>query len=310
MSVALAGETGPWLRRPMSPIFAGFSVGRWLLFAVALVPAGLEAEPEMLRLWDGAPPRSVPSAAAETIDAAGTVGNVSVPAIAVHLPPPERATGQAFIVCPGGSYSRVGLFTSGMGTVDYFVPQGAAVIVLKYRTRPPSTQVVEDSLADAKRAVRLVRHHAARWRIDPTRIGMIGSSAGSHLVLNLATHWDRGDPKAVDPVDRQSCRPDFIGLLCPWPNAQPVTDFPIGSETPPAFVASARDDKVAPTEFAEGIAAAYRRAGVESRLWILEKGGHTAFKLGANRGEGARWPERFSAWWMERFPGGRGGVPP
>jgi hypothetical protein len=67
-------------------------------------------------------------------------------------------------------------------------------------------------------------------------------------------------------------------------------------------VASARDDKVAPTGFAEGIAAAYRRAGVEARLWILERGGHTAFKLGANRGEGSRWPERFSAWLRESFP--------
>jgi acetyl esterase/lipase len=286
----------------MSPLAAGFYLGRWVFFAVALTPAGVGAGPEVLLLWDGPPPHHVPAAGAETIDAVGTVSNVSVPAIAVHLPAPERATGQAFIVCPGGSYSRVGLFTSGMGAVDFFVPKGAAVIVLKYRTRPPSTQVVEDSLADARRAVRLVRLHAARWRIDPSRIGMIGSSAGSHLVLNLATHWDRGEPAAADPVELQSCRPDFIGLLCPWPNAQPVADFPITAETPPAFVASARDDKVAPTEFAEGIAAAYRRAGVESRLWILEKGGHTAFKLGANRGEGAQWPERFSTWLAEILP--------
>lgn len=288
--------------KTMPLISAGFSVGRWMLFAAALPLAGLDAAPTVLPLWDGAPPRFVAGAGPETIDAAGTVGNVSVPVIAVHLPPPDQATGQAFIVCPGGSYSRVGLYTSGMGAVDYFVPQGAAVIVLKYRTRPPSTHVVEDSLADAKRAVRLVRLHAARWKIDPNRIGMIGSSAGSHLVLNLATHWDRGEAGSADPVERQSCRPDFICLLCPWPNAQPVTDFPITAETPPAFVASARDDKVAPTGFAEGIAAAYRRAGVEARLWILERGGHTAFKLGANRGEGARWPERFSAWLRESFP--------
>jgi acetyl esterase/lipase len=278
---------------------AGFFAGRWILALAGTLVAGLQAAPELLPLWDGTPPHHVGTAGAETIDAAGTVGNVSVPAIAVHLPPPERATGRAFIVCPGGSYSRVGLFTSGMGTVDYFVPKGTAIIVLKYRTRPPSIKVVEDSLADARRAVRLVRLHAARWKIDPSRVGMIGSSAGAHLVLNLATHWDRGDARSADPVERQSCRPDFICLLCPWPNAQPVADFPVTVETPPAFVASARDDGVAPTEFAEGIAAAYRRAGVECRLWLLEKGGHTAFKLGTNRGEGARWPERFSMWLEE-----------
>jgi acetyl esterase/lipase len=155
---------------------------------------------------------------------------------------------------------------------------------------------VADALADARRAVRLVRLHAAEWNIDPSRVGMVGSSAGAHLVLNLATHWDRGDPGAAALVERQSCRPDFIGLLCPWPNNQPVSDFPITRETPPAFVASARDDKVAPAAFAEGIAAAYARAGVKHRLWLLERGGHTAFKLGANRGEGARWPDQISAW--------------
>lgn len=265
------------------------------LLALTLL-TGLRAEPVNLPLWEGAPPGFVSTAGPETMDAAGTVGNVSVPAIAVHLPAKEKASGTALIICPGGSYSRVGLFTSGMGTVDYFVPRGVAIIVLKYRTRPPSKDVLADSLADAKRAVRLVRLHAAEWGIDPARVGLIGGSAGAHLVLNLATHWDRGDPAAKGKVERQSCRPDFIGLLCPWPNQQPVADFPVARDTPPAFVASARDDQVAPTAFAEGIAAEYERAGVTCRLWLLAKGGHTAFKLGANRGEGSRWPDQFSAW--------------
>ena len=90
---------------------AGFFAGRWILVSAIMIAAGLRAAPELLPLWDGTPPHHVGTAGAETIDAAGTVGNVSVPAIAVHLPPPERATGQAFIVCPGGSYSRIGLFT-------------------------------------------------------------------------------------------------------------------------------------------------------------------------------------------------------
>jgi acetyl esterase/lipase len=267
-------------------------LGLW----VAGIASGARAAPLSVPLWEGNPPNYRATSVAESSDAAGTVSNVSVPSFDVHLPPREQATGVALIVCPGGSYSRVGLFTSGMGTVDYFVPRGVAIIVLKYRTRPPSTAVVADALADARRAVRLVRLHAVEWNIDPSRVGMVGSSAGAHLVLNLATHWDRGDPGAAALVDRLSCRPDFIGLLCPWPNNQPVSDFPITRETPPAFVASARDDKVAPAAFAEGIAAAYARAGVKHRLWLLERGGHTAFKLGANRGEGARWPDQISAW--------------
>jgi endo-1,4-beta-xylanase len=281
-----------------------FSSSRFTLrprrLASAALAAGVAAvagwaAPLNVPLWDGIPPSFIKDAPPEGIDAAGTVDHVSVPAISVHLPSRERATGAALIVCPGGSYSRVGLFTTGMGTVDYFVPKGIAIVVLKYRTRPPSVNVMADSLADAQRAVRLVRLHATEWGIDPKRIGLVGSSAGSHLVLNLATHWDKGNPAAPSPIDRLSSRPDFIGLLCPWPNSQPVSDFPVTADTPPAFIASARDDQIAPTAFAEGIAAAYAQAGVKSHLWLIEKGGHTAFKTG-NRGEGGQWPQRLTAW--------------
>ncbi|MEN9635627.1 MAG: hypothetical protein RL077_4031 [Verrucomicrobiota bacterium] len=273
--------------------------GRWFGILALATALTFGADPLTLPLWEGTPPNASGNSGPEIVDAAGSVGNVSAPTIAVHLPPRERATGAAFIVCPGGSYSRVGLFASGMGTVGHFLPQGIAIIVLKYRTRPPSTDVIADSLADAKRAVRLVRRHAAGWNIDPARIGLIGSSAGSHLVLNLATHWDRGDARAPIAVDRESCRPDFIGLLCPWPNRQPIADFPITPETPPMFVCSARDDQVAPSTFAADIAAAAGTTGVSCRLWLLERGGHTAFRLTNRRTEGSQWPERLIEWLEE-----------
>lgn len=259
--------------------------------AAADTPAG---PPIVIKLWDDGPPNAVEGAGPETRDARGSVGNISVPEIKVHLPPTDRATGVALIVCPGGSYRQVGLYDSGMFTIDYFVPRGVAVVVLKYRTSPPSTNVAADALADAQRAVRLVRHNAAAWRLDPQRIGMVGSSAGSHLVLNAATHADEGDAHAADAVERHSSRPDFIGLLCPWPNKQGMDDFPVGPNAPPAFVASARDDRVAPTAFAESIAAAYRDAGVPVHLWVVEQGGHRAFVR--KTGEGAQWMDRFSDW--------------
>ena len=200
----------------------------------------------------------------------------------------------ALIVCPGGSYREVGLFAGGMGAVDSFVPKGVTVVVLKYRTKPPSKDVQADALADARRAVRLVRYRAGEWGIDPSRIGMLGSSAGSHLILNLATHTDRGDKQAQDPVEQQSCRPDFVGLMCPWPAKQSIDAFPVDGDTPPAFVASATDDKVAPTAFAEDIVKACHGAGVSAELWTLTRGGHTAFKQAG--GEGAKWPQRFVDW--------------
>lgn len=262
-------------------------------------PCLLATEPLLLPLWDTPPTPPPPGLVAdpqpERMDAEGTVSNVAVPVIAVHLPAPDRANGTALIVCPGGSYSRIGRFTTGVGAVGKFVPRGFAVIVLKYRTAPPVRAVQEAALADAKRAVRLVRHHAHEWHIDPRRVGMIGGSAGGHLVLNLATHSDEGDPGAADPVERQRCRPDFLALLAPWPAKQTVAAFPIVKTTPPMFIAAARDDQIAPAAFAEEIARACEQADVKSRAWIIPEGGHTAFGLGTKH-KGAGWGALFAQW--------------
>ncbi|MFV0338398.1 MAG: alpha/beta hydrolase [Chthoniobacterales bacterium] len=224
----------------------------------------------------------------------GGVAMVSRPEIVVHLPDAETATGLALIVCPGGSYREVGLFADGMRTVPFFTPKGVAVIVLKYRTRPPSRNVVNDALEDARQAVRLVRYHAKEWKIDPERIGMIGSSAGSHLVLNLATHFDNGNSDATDAIGRENCRPNFIALLCPWPNKQTIADFPVTSESPPAFIACAKDDTVAPITFSESIVNAWKGASVPVKFWPLEKGGHRAFKQIKN--PAYQWMERLTEW--------------
>ncbi len=278
-------------------LMMGVGFAAWIFYSQA-ASAGLP-EPITVPLWEGDPPDMVQDAGPELVDERGSVQHVSVPAMAVYLPAAEQATGQVVIVCPGGSYRQVGRFATGMGAVELFLPRGIAVVVLKYRTRPPSPDVRRDALADAKRAVRLVRHHAKAWRIDPQRIDMLGSSAGSHLVLNLATHWDHGQADHADPVERQSCRPDFVTLLCPWPWNQGVEDFPINAQTPPALICSALDDPIAPTRFAKDIAKAYRQAKVPATFWTVEKGGHRAFTIGG-RGPGGRWVDQYWAWLDER----------
>lgn len=252
------------------------------------------AVPTTTKLWEGKPPGFLDAAPPESVTPSGGIANISEPGIAIHLPDKGKENGMALIVCPGGSYREVGRFADGMMTVPYFVSKGTAVFVLKYRTRPPNKEVESLALGDARRAVRYVRFHAREWGIDPRKIGLLGGSAGAHLVLNEATHADNGDPSAPDPIDRESCRPAFMGLLCPWPDKQPVEAFPIDQSTPPAFIASAQDDQVAPTAFAEGIAAALQKAGVPSELWILQSGGHTAFMQ--VMGEGSQWQSRFTAW--------------
>lgn len=252
-----------------------------------------DQKPITLKLWDGDPPGFVKDAGPETTfpQWPGTLGNVSVPSMAVYLPPREKATGAALIYCSGGSYNKVSAVPDEVGNAAHFVPKGVAVIVVKYRTSPPSPDY-SAALNDARRAVRIVRHHAKEWNIDPNKVGMIGGSAGGHLILSVATHWDRGDKEADDPIERQSCRPDFVTALCPWHGRQTAAEFPIDKETPPALLCSARDDLVAPIEFAEGIVAAFDKAGAHAKLWTVDTGGHNAFS-NITTATGAGWIDQF-----------------
>ena len=158
----------------------------------------------------------------------------------------------------------------------------------------------EDALADGERAVRLVRHHAKEWGINPHKIGLLGWSAGANLTLNVASHFDAGKEESSDPVERESSRPDFVVMLSPWPSRprRPITDFPIEENAPPAFIASAKDDKTAPVTFAEAIAAAYAKGGARHLLWVVETGGHGAFTIDSP-GEGGKWIDRFWPWLHE-----------
>lgn len=263
-------------------------------------------------LWPGNPPEMVEGATRGADDGTGRVRDVGIPGALVYLPEvPAPAGGRiAIIVCPGGGYSHLTRLVGADGAVKSFVPRNVAIISLRYRTRPPSPSVDDHALADGKRAVRLVRHHAEEWGIDPRKIGMLGWSAGANLALNVASHFDdpgtgsgdfsrqhSGTPEAEDSVESESSRPDFVVLLSPWPSRppRPIADFPISKNAPPAFIASARDDKTAPVTFAKAIADAYQKAGVAHELWVVETGGHGAFTIDAP-GEGGRWIERFWPW--------------
>lgn len=152
-----------------------------------------------LRLWEGAAP------------GAQGDGPADIPDLTPYLPAPEAATGAAVVVLPGGGYG--GLAPHEGADYALFLQQhGIAAFVVKYRLgsrgyRHPCM------LNDAARALRIVRARAAEWKIDPARIGIMGSSAGGHLASTLLTHWDAGRADAADPVDRLSSRPDF-GILC------------------------------------------------------------------------------------------------
>lgn len=264
------------------------------------LPASAFGEkPSEILLWDTAPPGFIEGAhkAWPGVGAGGVklVSRIGIPSIIVHKPLAPGKKRKAVILCPGGAYQALASVDNGNGTLDPFLKEGFVVIVLKYRTVPNPKQAEIDALVDAKRAVRLVRHRADEWGIDPAQIGVVGWSAGGNLTLNLASTADRGNPQATDPIERQSSRPDFVAMLCPWPTSRPASGYPISKDAPPAFIASAKDDKDAPTRFATGIAASYEKAGVPCNLWVIETGGHRAFSFDST-GEGSHWRERFVAW--------------
>ncbi|HTJ78449.1 MAG TPA: GDSL-type esterase/lipase family protein [Rariglobus sp.] len=261
---------------------------------VSLALAGNPLVPQSLRLWPGPAPGLVADPGPEVADAAGRVSNVSVPMLDVYLPAPERANGIAIIICSGGGYTRLASGPLGRGAAEIFCPLGYAVCSLKYRLTPPSKNVLVDALVDARQAVRLVRSHADEWRLDPHRIGMVGFSAGSNLILNLATTPDVISPQSGDPLARLSSRPDFIGLAATWPYKQGISSFVITSKAPPAFIVHARDDTTAPFHFAEEIAGAWRRAGVPVAFHSYEKGGHMGFNF--PRPPVGDWTAQFTDW--------------
>ena len=167
--------------------------------------------------WPGAPR---PSAETQTIllwenGAPGALGQSDddKPTITVYRPWRPNLSGTAVIVAPGGGYGVLASNHEGRQVANWFNAMGVTAFVLKYRLGPRYHHPIE--LGDAQRAIRLVRSRAKEFDVSPDRIGMMGFSAGGHLASTAATHFDGGNPAAVDPIDRAGSRPDFVILGYP-----------------------------------------------------------------------------------------------
>jgi acetyl esterase/lipase len=249
----------------------------------------------VIRLWPGDAPNLVAGGKPESI-VNERYRDVSVPQLFVYLPSKEKANGTALIICAGGGYNHLAMCLHVDNVVQVLNDHGIAVFGLKYRTRYGDNDVVADALADGKRAMRIVRSRAQECGVDPNRVGVQGYSAGGNLCLNLAGRFDNGDPHAADAIERLSSRPDFVVLMCPWPNKRTIDDFPLHKNSPPTFIANARDDKTAPVTFATAIDERLQKLGVKEHLFVVETGGHGAFHYGVVEGPGAKWPEVLLPW--------------
>jgi len=219
---------------------------------------------------------------------------------------PEKPNGAAIVIFPGGGYSRVVIDHEGHKIAQWLGGHGITGVVVNYRLPEGKSGV---PLEDAQRATRFTRLHAAEWKCDPEKIGNMGFSAGGHLASTAATHFDKGDPKASDPVGKQSCRPDFSiliypvitmgekthqgskkNLLGPSPDEKRVdlysNEKQVTRDTCPTFLAHAVDDTLVVTENSELYYDALKKNKVHAEYLKLPSGGH-----GLNGYQGPMWEE-------------------
>jgi endo-1,4-beta-xylanase len=247
-------------------------------------------------LFDGQPPNFKAGAPAETVNAQGSISNVSVPTLRRFAMDASKATGFGYLVFPGGAYSGLDFDTHATRLAERVGPLGIAVFGVKYRVGAGSNDVRRDALLDAKRAVRLVKQNAARWGVVVEHVGVIGYSAGSHLALNLAGNFDGGNAAATDPVEKQSSRPAFIGSMSTWADYSATSPFTFTTGVPPVYFCHAEDDTTAPIALARTVDMQVRAQGGKTQLDFYKTGGHSTCHPGDPKMEGHDWPNKFFPW--------------
>ncbi|WP_305804779.1 alpha/beta hydrolase [Stenotrophomonas sp. YIM B06876] len=311
---------------------------RLRLFALLLAGAALPlwassgepapGAPDRIALWPTgvAPGDSALSAPARIVERSPAaelpdryIEHVSEPYLVVYRP--ARPNGRALLVIPGGGYQRVVLDKEGSALVPAFVDRGGLTLfVLRYRLPGDGRPDRDAALADAQRALRLIRAQAAAWQLDPRMIGVIGFSAGGHLAARLGTGFDQMVYRPVDAADRLSARPDFQLLVYPvitmaGEDAHPgsrqrllgdVADpallqrysphQQVSARTPPSFLLHAQDDAVVPVGNSLVFYQALQRAGISSEMHLFPHGGHGFGIRGSAGLTTAAWPQLALDW--------------
>lgn len=293
-------------------------------------------------IWPGAIPDSQPIAGLEVAKTVAEplvagkpwiqVGAVSRPTMTVYSPKGKN-TGVAVVVFPGGGYTILAIDLEGTEVCNWLTSRGITCVLLKYRVPglgfypksapyPKSGPYPESPMAleDAQRTVGLVRFHAAKWHIDPNKIGVLGFSSGGHLVAAISTHFNQRLYPVVDAADKESCRPDFAVAIYPghlslasvaWdknfgrglkqkPTSQANNyelnpDVPVTRQTPPTFLLQAEDDHEDNVNDSLVYYIALKNAGVPAEMHLYAEGGH-AFGLRHTKFPITEWPSLVEIW--------------
>ena len=267
-------------------------------------------------IWPGAAPDPQPvkgpeKATVETDLVAGepwtAIENVAQPTMTVYAPK-ENNTHVAVVVFPGGGYEILAIDLEGSEVCDWLVTRGITCVLLKYRvpasrSAPNWGAYPQSSMAleDAQRTMGLVRLHSAEWHIDPHKIGVLGFSAGGHLVAAISTHFEHRLYTPVDSADKLSCRPDFAVALYPGHLRIDENTFtlnpnvPVTSQTPPTFLLQAENDHVDNVNDSLVYYIALKNAGVPVEMHLYAQGGH-AFGLRRTQFPITDWPALVETW--------------
>lgn len=260
-----------------------------------------------IRLWTGEAPRAKGTACEDT------------PTLTIFDPQPGHENGSAVVVLPGGAYAHLAANLEGRQVADWFTSRGFRAFILSYRLIS-NGYLLPVPLLDARRAVQTVRARASDYHINPTRIVMIGFSAGGHLAALAATQPVDGDPNAIDPIERESSRPDFLVLGYPWIGAISSDtshlsycklfnvmdqceelrkayspDLFVTAKTPPTFWYHTADDQTVPVEQGLRFYEALIKAGVPAEAHIFPHGPHGS---GLGKGDPSmdQWPGLLETW--------------
>jgi acetyl esterase/lipase len=219
--------------------------------------------------------------------------NVTNPAVLAFLP--QQPNGYSVVICPGGGYETLAMDKEGTEIAQWFNKMGYAAFVLEYRT--PQKRL--GALQDLERAVRVVKANAAKWKIDPDKVGVIGFSAGADMAAKLSTQYDTNAYPARDDVDKFSIKPAFAMIIYPGylNDGSGKTLTPelskMDANTPTSFVFQAADDGSGGSSLAYASALQKAKAPVEFHL--VPKGGH-GYGMRAGNPAAEAWPGYAETW--------------
>ncbi len=286
-----------------------------IIFISVFFSTSLFAQDKVLKVWPNGAPNSNGMTKSEKLNGLH-VSNVSEAVMYVYLPPKDKNTGAAIVLCPGGGYSFEAMDYEGYDLAKWLNTLGIAGIVLKYRLPYGHAEVPS---SDAKQAIRIIRSNAKKWGINPDKVGIEGASAGGHLASTVGTHFDYGDKNSTDPIKRLSCRPDFMLLLYPvisckeefghmgsrqnligegnnWKLVEEYSnELQVTPQTPPTFIVVTDDDEIVPTRNSVEFYLSLKKNNVPAELHVFSEG-HHGFFLKKDYLPVRKWPNLFIDW--------------